>query len=127
MNTNDYLARQYPNPPCWAMVADVYATERGQGVLGYTTINKSVRSIASAFRLALYKSNHGFVQIADPVDFAVVLMGKSEQLGLHHCGVYYGGQVLHALPNITLLQDLASVRGEYKLIEFWAKPAGVPA
>lgn len=31
MNVNTYLAKQYENPPCWQLVADVYATERGRG------------------------------------------------------------------------------------------------
>lgn len=127
MNTDDYLARQYPAPGCWALVADVYARELNAGVLGYTTINSSVRAIASAFRIALHKAEHGFSQALVPVDYAVVLLGKSEELGLHHCGIYYHGNVLHAMPTITLLQDLASVRGQYKMVEFWALPGGVSA
>lgn len=122
MIVSDYLAKVYPSPPCWALVTDVYVTERAQTVNDYKTINGSVRAIAGAFRLALHKSAHGFAQVDEPVDYAVVLMGRLASLGLHHCGIYYQGKVLHALDSGTLYQDLPSLRGEYELMEFWAKP-----
>jgi hypothetical protein len=127
MNINDYLQRQYPAPGCWALVADVYASELHADVLGFTTINNSVRAIASAFRIALHKSEHGFVQTPAPTDFSVVLLGKSRALGLHHCGVYYQGSVLHVLPNITLFEPIQSIEGQYELVEFWSKPGGARA
>lgn len=123
MNTNTYLASQYPSPPCWQLVADVYRRELAAGVLDYCTINASVRAVASAFRLALYKSDHGFAQIAEPVDYCVVLLGKSASLGLHHCGVYYAGKVLHGLATGNQYQDLASLLAEYPLHEYWSKAA----
>jgi hypothetical protein len=116
-----YQAKQYPQPPCWALVADVYTTELGETVNEYRTVSSSVRAIASAFRLALHKTQHGFHQVAEPADFAVVLMGKTPSLGLHHCGVFYGGKVLHANPEGTMYQDLASLQDEYQLMEFWSK------
>jgi hypothetical protein len=122
MNVATYQARQYPNPPCWALVADVYAHELGQAVDECKTVTSSVREIASAFRLHLHKAAHGFAQVAEPVDFAVVLMGKkSERLGFHHAGVFYGGKVLHATPDGTLYQDLPSLRDAYPLMEFWSR------
>ena len=123
MIINNYLAKQYPTPPCWALVADVYTTELSGSVLDYRTINKSIRAIAGAFRIALHKSEHGFMQVAEPVDYAIVLLGKSPALGLHHCGIYYQGSVLHAMDTGNIYQDLASLQGEYPLSEFWAKPA----
>ena len=123
MIINDYLAKQYPTPPCWSLVADVYATELNGSVLDYRTINKSIRAIAAAFRIALHKSEHGFLQVAAPVDYAIVLLGKSPALGLHHCGIYFAGSVLHALDSGNIYQDLPGLQGEYPLIEFWAKPA----
>lgn len=122
MNVNDYLGKQYPHPPCWSLVVDVYTTELAQGVTDYKTINTSIRAIASAFRLALHKSPHGFVQIETPVDYAVVLMGKTRSLGIHHCGIYYDGKVLHAMPDGNFWQDLASIGDQYEVVEFWAKP-----
>lgn len=119
MNVSDYMAKVYPNPPCWDLVADVRTTERGQAVDVYQTVSGSIRAIASAFRLTLHKGQHGLAQIDEPVDFAIVLMGKSARLGLHHAGIYYQGKVLHALENGTLYQDLASLRDEYELMEFW--------
>ncbi len=121
MDTNDYLGKVYPSPPCWALVADVYATELGDAVDGHKTINASIRSIASTFRLALHKSAHGFAQIAVPVDYCVVLMGKSARAGLHHCGVYYGGKVLHMLESGGVYQEMSVIGDEYKLVEYWAK------
>jgi hypothetical protein len=121
MNINDYLAQQYPAPPCWALVADVYNKELSTGVTDYKTITPSIRDIAAAFRLALHKSPHGFSQIAAPVDLCVVLLGKTERMGIHHCGVFYQGSILHALESGTLYQDAASVGDEYELIEYWAK------
>lgn len=122
MNISDYLSRQYSNPPCWELVADIYRTELDEGVMGFKTVDPSVRAIASAFRLALHKSPHGFARIEDPVDYAVVLMGKSEALGVHHCGIWYQGKILHALETGNLYQDVASLSDTYKVMEFWAKP-----
>lgn len=121
MNVNDYLGRQYPFPPCWSLVADVYASELDDTVTDYKTVNKSIRAIAGAFRLALHKSAHGFAQIADPVDFCVVLLGKTPRTGLHHCGIFYQGRVLHMLESGGQYQEMSVIGDEYALIEFWAK------
>ena len=129
MDLSRYMAAQYPAPPCWALVADVYARELGQGVNDYRTINPSARAIAAAFRLALHKSAHGFEPVtapAAPADFDVVLLGKAPSLGLHHCGVYWQGGVLHALETGAVYQDLASLRDTYPLMEFWRKAVVQP-
>lgn len=122
MNVAEYQAKVYPDPPCWALVADVYAHELGTGVEDYKTINSSVREIARAFRLALYKSPHGFSPLATPVNFAIVLMGKSPRFGIHHAGIFYGGQVLHATPEGVYYQDMVTLADSYALIEFWGRP-----
>jgi hypothetical protein len=121
MNVATYMAKVYPNPPCWALVADVYTTELGEQVEAYKTVSSSVRAIAGAFRLALHKGATGFERIEVPRDYAVVLMGRAPALGLHHCGLYYGGKVLHALEGGTVYQELATLQAEYPLMEFWAK------
>ena len=123
MNVNDYLARQYPYPPCWALVADVYTGELSKTVNDFKTVNTSIRAIASAFRLALHKAAHGFAQIAAPSDYCVVLLGKTADMGLHHCGVYYQGAVLHAIESGVYYQPMSVMGDEYALIEFWSKPA----
>jgi hypothetical protein len=122
VNVNDYLAKQYPEPPCWALVADVYANEVGQEVTAFRTINNSLRAIASAFRIAMHKSPHGFEQVAETSDFTIVLLGRSPNLGLHHCGVFYDGKVLHALSDGNLYQDLASLGDTYPVMQFWGRP-----
>lgn len=121
MNVNDYLARQYGQPPCWELVADVYASELNETVDDYRTINSSIRAIASAFRIALHKSPFGFAQIDAPVDFCIVLMGKSQSMGLHHCGVFYGGRVLHALADGNRYDEMSVIGDSYQLAEYWAK------
>jgi hypothetical protein len=121
MDVNSYLAKQYESPPCWSLVSDVLFNECGVEATDYQTINSSIRAVASAFRLALHKSPDGFTPIAEPADFCIVLLGKTARMGLHHCGVFYQGAVLHALEDITLYQDLASLQDDYKLIEYWGR------
>lgn len=130
MNVADYLAKQYPEPPCWALAASVYLQELNEPVDGFKTITESVRqvsaairmqAIATAFRLALHKNPDGFRQIDEPVDFALVMMGRNEKTGFHHVGIYYQGKVLHALQSMPVYQDMASLGDEYQLMQFWAK------
>lgn len=122
MDINTYLAKQYGPQPCWELVADVMATERAVVQVDYKTVNRSVREMAAAFRLAIHKSAHGFVQVSAPVDFAIVLLGKRASMGVHHCGIYYAGKVLHALPGITVHEELSVIRDGFEIVEFWAKP-----
>jgi len=122
MDINTYLARQYSAQPCWELVADVYATELDAIAVDYKTVNRSIREMASAFRIAIHKSAHGFVKVAEPVDYAIVLLGKTEEIGIHHCGIYYQGKVLHAMPDISLYEELSVIRDRFALVEFWAKP-----
>jgi hypothetical protein len=121
MDINTYLAKQYGPQPCWELVADVMATERAEVPVDYKTVNRSVREMAAAFRLAIHKSAHGFKQVAEPVDFAIVLLGKRAHLGVHHCGIYYAGKVLHAQPGITVHEELSVIRDNFEVVEFWAK------
>lgn len=120
MKINAYMGKQYPSPPCWPLVADVYATELGHGVTEYSAATSSFRDVAAAFRLALHDGNHGFTQIARPIDLCVVLLGRTESMGIHHCGIFYQGSILHALGSGVFYQDAASVGDEYELIEYWA-------
>lgn len=122
MDVNAYLSRQYSAQPCWDLVADLYATERAPVHVDYTAQTRSMRDMADAFRLALHNSPHGFVCVVDPVDLCIVLLGKRATVGIHHCGVYYQGSVLHALPGITLYEPLSVIRDQWALIEFWAQP-----
>nr|WP_315471767.1 hypothetical protein [uncultured Rhodoferax sp.] len=121
MTVNDYLAKTYGPQPCWELVADVYATELQAIPIEYKTIDRSVREMASAFRLAIYKGAHGFQKVDSPSDFAIVLLSKAERLGIHHCGVYFDGRVLHALPGVTVYEELSVIRDAYEVVQFWAK------
>ncbi len=122
MDINAYLAKSYGPQPCWELVADVYANELFAIPVEYKTVNRSIRQMASAFRIGIHKSAHGFVQIAEPVDFAIVFLSQYPDIGIHHCGVFYGGKVLHAKSGcMTMHEELSVIRDSYKVVEFWAK------
>lgn len=121
MIVDDYLNRQYSFPPCWQLVTDVYSQELGLTVNDFSTVNSSIRAIASAFRIALHKAEHGFTRAAEPVDFAVVLMSRMVGRTPTHCGIYYGGSVLHATPDGVIYQDMATLGDTFKRIEYWVK------
>ncbi len=120
MDVNAYLARAYPSPPCWALVADVFARELGQGVADYQSRGDSVRAVADAFRLALHDGLAGFHRVERPTDFCVAILGRRANGTPHHCGVVYHRRVLHALASGTVYQDMATLRDAWPLVEFWA-------
>lgn len=123
MDVNSYLAKNYPDPGCWLLVADVFAHELERPVTEFRMINSSVRAIAEEFSLGLRKNPDGFAQIAEPVEMSLVLMSRLATKKIHHCGIYVQGGVLHALPNGPVFQDMASLGDVYKTIEFWGLPA----
>lgn len=120
MDVAVYQSKVYSAQPCWELVADIYSTELDEVSVAYKTVNRSVREMASAFRIAVHKSAHGFSKVVTPVDMCVVLLG-SNKLGIHHCGVFYDGKVLHALPGGTLYEDLTTIIDRFDLVEFWAR------
>jgi hypothetical protein len=126
MDINFYLAQQLGPQPCWEMVALVYERELNAVAVDYRTVTRSIRQMAESFRIALHKSSHGFSQISAPVDLCIVLLGKTEKIGIHHCGIYWQGSVLHAMPGITLYEPMSVIEDRFDLIEFWAKPAAPP-
>jgi len=122
ININSYLAKTYGPLPCWELVADVYNTELSSVPVDYKTINSSVREVASAFRLAIHKSAHGFVQVIQPEDMCIVLMAKRADIGIHHCGIYINGSVLHALNSITRYEPMSTIMDTFEVVQFWARP-----
>lgn len=121
MDVAFYQAQVYGRPPCWELVTAVYLRELSIVVSKYRAASSSLRDIANAFRLELHRGDHGFTQTEAPVDYAVVLMGKTQRRGFHHCGIYYQGKVLHALESGTLYQDMASLSDQYELVQFWKR------
>lgn len=129
VDINAYLARSYGSatqPPCWELVADVYQRELAEPVTEYKTVGTSIRAIAAAFHLALTKSAHGFVQVAGPQQWAVMLLSRRPALGWHHAGVLIDGRVLHA-PDVGIggvhHEDLSAVLDRYRAVEYWARAA----
>lgn len=120
LDVDAFHGKAYDRPPCWQLAADVYANVLGAVVGRYELAGRGARAAAAAMRLALHEGSHGFTQLAAPRDFALVLMGRTARLGLHHCGVYWRGSVLHATDTGTHYTDLAALRREYPLMEFWA-------
>ena len=116
-----YQEQVYGRPPCWELVSHVLLRECELIVSKYRAKTSSLRDIANAFRLELHRGDHGFTKLEAPQDFAVVLMGKTLKRGVHHCGIYWQGSVLHALETGTLYQDLASLQAEYPILEHWAR------
>jgi len=127
MNVADYMEKVYPDKPCWPLIYDVLATERGLVSVVCKTVTGTVRDAVRAFAIELTKGEHGFRQIDAPVDFAVLLLGRTTTIGIHHAGIYYDGKVLHALSGeggqIILHQDLSSLLEEYQLVQYWFKDA----
>jgi hypothetical protein len=121
MDTNAYLGRVYPSPPCWALVEDVYQREMAAAVPPAPVGGKSVRTVATALRIALHRGFGGFKRIPVPRDFCVVLMSRRMNSAPLHCGIYYGGRVLHAREAGTVFQDLASLGDAWPHLEYWAQ------
>lgn len=124
MNVATYMVKRYSAQPCWELVADVLCTERKAPAVEYRTITRSVREMANAFRVELHKSQHGFLQVEVPRDFTVVLLGRSVQIGITHCGIWFDGKVLHAQPNLTLHEELSAIKSRWPVVEFWDRPDG---
>ena len=122
MQVSHYQAKQYGPQPCWELVADLYATERKALHVGYEQKDRTLRGMADAFRLAVHHNQNGFKCVGDPSDYCIVLLGKNQRIGIHHCGVYFDGRVLHAMPGITLFEPLSVIRDRFELVEFWAQP-----
>lgn len=120
MNIDAYQVKRYGLQPCWELVADIYANERQAIAVDYLPVHRSVRQMADAFRVALHGSAHGFSRTDIPGDFSIVLMGRNAHLGIHHCGIYYAGRVLHAEPGATLYEELTALRCRYPIMEFWS-------
>lgn len=121
MNINSYLSKVYSSPPCWEMVADIYFNELKSKLSLVNAEGLSTKQISELFRLSLHNNTQGFRQIDIPMDFSVVLMGKNTKLGLHHCGVFYKGKIVHALDTGNIYQDVSTLKDSYKLMEFWEK------
>lgn len=119
LNIHDYLGRVYSYPPCWELVTDVYIGELSIKLIHYNSTNKSTRSIAEAFRLALHKKELDFQKEQVPEDYDIVLLGASSKLGLHHCGIYYKGRILHAIDSGNLFEALSTIKDKYPLMEYW--------
>jgi hypothetical protein len=102
-------------------VADFYATEFAPVDAIYKSGARSTRQIAGDFRIAIHNGKHGFTQTELPVDGCIVLLGKNKKLGIHHCGIYMAGSVLHAAPSSTMYEPLSVIKDKFALIQYWVK------
>lgn len=121
MDASKYLGRTYGQPPCWELVADVYATEFSSDVGRYAVGTGSIREAAQKFALQIAADPKGFMRLTSAAEGCIVMMG-SPRAGIHHAGVYSSGSVLHALRESVFLEPMSSVEDRFKLIEFWGRP-----
>ena len=122
LDINKYLANTYEAPRCWGLLSEVMHGAHGPAVTGYKpTDSFSVRDLASAFRLTLHRSPGTFIRLSEPADLCMVLLGNGTKLGLHHCGVYWQGSVLHAHEGGNSFDDLSAVRDRFTSIEYWGR------
>jgi cell wall-associated NlpC family hydrolase len=119
LDVNLFIQKQYPNPPCWALVSDIYTSVLGLKLRHLKPKNPSLRAISERFRLALHTGEHGLERVLHPVDFCIVCFAKKKNNTPHHCGVYYKGQIIHATEQGNLFQDLHSLTDTYERIEYW--------
>ena len=119
LDINSYLGNIYTYPPCWDLVTDLYVKELGIKLINYNSVNHSTRAVAEAFRLALHKKELNFQKEQSPEDYDIVLLGASSKLGLHHCGIYYKGRILHAIDSGNLFETISTIKDKYPLVEYW--------
>lgn len=112
--------KRYPEPRCWSLVADVYLNVRGIDPLQVSTVTETIREASRTFHLKLHKDAQGLHRVEQPVELCIVLMWPTDRRSHAHCGIFYGGKVLHATETATLWQDLASLKDSYRAMEFWA-------
>lgn len=121
MDISKYQLKQYSAQPCWDLVADFYATEFTGVLVDYSVENRSIRKMADDFRLALHNGKHGFTQSDSPVNGCIVLLGKNPRIGIHHCGIYMDGNVLHAMSSIVSYEPITVISDRFALVEYWHK------
>ena len=116
MNIGAYQVKRYGPQPCWELVSDVLASERSGIAVAYIPAQRSIRQMAEAFRHA---SPHGWTRTERARDFDIVLMGRNAHIGIHHCGILYGGRILHAEPGATLYEEITALAARFPIMEFW--------
>lgn len=112
-----YLAKSYTWPPCWELVTDVYLNELGFSFTGTDIQGKTVKQLQSAFLRSIFVDKL-FRMIDSPEDGCIVLMYRHGEDVPNHCGVYYRGNVLHALQTMPIYQDLYSLKDSYKQLKY---------
>lgn len=122
LDVEAFQKRSYAAPRCWSLVSAVYLEVVGRDPLAVQTVSEAMRQAARTFRLQLHKEAPGLQQVAEPQDLAIALMWPTQDRRLVHCGIYYGGSILHATDTENLFQDVASLRDTYPVMEFWAAP-----
>jgi len=126
MNISRYIGIPYNLRPmagcvnCWSLVALVYSQEISKDIPMFKS--GSIAGIASAFTAAFATGDHGFYKVELPQDYdVIVFINKSEFRSEYHCGVYYGGKVLHAVRILggVVFQDLDIASETFDKVEFW--------
>lgn len=104
-----------PDPPnsfdCWTMVI-AYREERHGRRTPFLMASDVHESLTETVQACPW------VQSQAPQDGDVIMAARLPGMRFHHCGVYEGGQVLHAQSRILLTPWRTFVR-YYKRFEIW--------
>lgn len=81
---------------CWGLYKLVKKQEQDIDVLLFKADDSSVSAISRAFEFGL-SGRHEHVRTSAPSDFDLVLLRKRRgSRCIYHCGVWFGGKILHA-------------------------------
>lgn len=103
---------------CWALVALVYKDLFGEKLKDFKAERNTFGSISAAFTAAFASGEHGFSRIDNPVDFCVIVMKNKR---LQHCGIWYKGNVLHAMSasKQVIYQTEKQATKLFNEVEYW--------
>lgn len=129
MNVDDYLGIQYDihnnsGLNCWGLVASVYNDCMTDTLADFPSDSRDPRVISAIFTAAFANGSHGFIKTGIADDYAVIVMRRNTKFGpVFHCGVMYGGSVLHCSHECggVVYQPLSIATLGFKEYEFWQR------
>jgi len=109
---------------CWALVAKVYGDLFGDEIPEFVSKTDNPKDIAATFTAAFASGDHGFHQIANPVELCVAVFKRPTKFGFDfHCGIYHQGKILHSSKPVGMVsyQSIAEASRGFRIVEFWQK------
>ena len=129
MNLAQYIGIKYDlhnrkGLNCWALVAKVYSDLFGDEIPEFVSKTDNPKDIAATFTAAFASGDHGFHQIANPVELCVAVFKRPTKFGFDfHCGIYHQGKILHSSKPVGMVsyQSIAEASRGFRIVEFWQK------